>query len=153
MYQFENNLKSLILNKVRQLKAPSRPAAIPNWDACLFTLPSTSSENPDFRFLHHNYYFQKSEQITSKDELFEDNKMATLTLDLPMSQLNVNDNLPSVNFGFADLRDRMSKFTVKFDAFIEREHQRVLDERNQFRKNIADLISKHFSIPSPRSTC
>ncbi|KAI1373772.1 chromosome segregation protein Spc25-domain-containing protein [Hypoxylon crocopeplum] len=49
------------------------------------------------------------------------------------------DSLPSINFGFDELRDRMSKFTAKFDAFIEQGRKRVLEERNQFRMNIAEL--------------
>ncbi|KAI9739440.1 MAG: kinetochore-associated Ndc80 complex subunit spc25 [Claussenomyces sp. TS43310] len=49
------------------------------------------------------------------------------------------DSLPSINFGFDELRDRMAKFTVKFDAFIETGRKRVLEERNQFRVNIAEL--------------
>ncbi|KAG6122315.1 kinetochore-associated Ndc80 complex subunit spc25 [Claviceps sp. LM454 group G7] len=51
---------------------------------------------------------------------------------------SVADTLPSVNFGFDDLRDRMAKFTAKFDAFIEQGRKRVLEERNQFRMNIAE---------------
>ncbi|RFU26046.1 hypothetical protein B7463_g10290, partial [Scytalidium lignicola] len=49
------------------------------------------------------------------------------------------DTLPSINFGFDELRDRMAKFTVKFDAFIEQGRKRVLEERNQFRMNVAEL--------------
>jgi kinetochore protein Spc25 len=49
------------------------------------------------------------------------------------------DSLPSINFGFDELRDRMAKFTVKFDAFIETGRKRVLEERNQFRMNVAEL--------------
>ncbi|KAF2403526.1 hypothetical protein EJ06DRAFT_488235 [Trichodelitschia bisporula] len=49
------------------------------------------------------------------------------------------DQLPSINFGFEDLRDRMSRFTVRFDEFIERGRKRVLEERNQFRINVAEL--------------
>lgn len=47
--------------------------------------------------------------------------------------------LPNTNFGFDDLRDRMAKFTVRFDAFIEQGRKRVLEERNQFRINVAEL--------------
>lgn len=49
------------------------------------------------------------------------------------------DSLPSVNFGFDDLRERMAKFTVKFDAFIAEGRKRVLEERNQFRSQMAEL--------------
>ncbi len=49
------------------------------------------------------------------------------------------DSLPDINFGFDDLRDRMAKFTMKFDNFIEAGRKRVLEERNQFRMNVAEL--------------
>ncbi|KAG6032108.1 Ribose-phosphate pyrophosphokinase [Claviceps citrina] len=52
---------------------------------------------------------------------------------------SVADTLPSVNFGFDDLRDRMARFTAKFDAFIEQGRKRVLEERNQFRLNVAEI--------------
>ncbi|KAI0181320.1 chromosome segregation protein Spc25-domain-containing protein [Hypoxylon sp. FL1284] len=49
------------------------------------------------------------------------------------------DSLPSINFGFDELRDRMAKFSARFDAFIEQGRKRVLEERNQFRMNVAEL--------------
>lgn len=49
------------------------------------------------------------------------------------------DTLPSVDFGFNDLREKMAQFTVRFDEFIERGRKRVLEERNAFRMNIAEL--------------
>lgn len=52
---------------------------------------------------------------------------------------SVVDTLPSVNFGFDELRDRMAKFTAKFDAFIEQGRKRVLEERNHFRMSVAEL--------------
>lgn len=61
------------------------------------------------------------------------------------------DTLPSINFGFDDLRDRMAQFTARFDDFIERGRKRVLEERNHFRLNMAELQGK-FSLsvlPSP----
>ncbi|SZF03987.1 unnamed protein product [Blumeria hordei] len=51
----------------------------------------------------------------------------------------VDNSIPTVNFDFDELRDRMAKFTFKFDDFIERYRKRILDERNQFRVNIAEL--------------
>lgn len=48
------------------------------------------------------------------------------------------DQLPSINFGFEDLRARMAQFSAKFDAFIERGRKQVLEERNQFHVNIAE---------------
>ncbi|KAI9727466.1 MAG: kinetochore-associated Ndc80 complex subunit spc25 [Chrysothrix sp. TS-e1954] len=47
--------------------------------------------------------------------------------------------LPPLNFGFDDLRARMSSFTSRFDDFIERGRRRVLEERNHFRMSIAEI--------------
>lgn len=49
------------------------------------------------------------------------------------------DTLPTIDFNFNDLRERMAQFTVRFDEFIERGRKRVLEERNAFRMNVADL--------------
>ena len=49
------------------------------------------------------------------------------------------NTLPSINFGFDDLRDRMAKFTVKFDQFIAEGRKRVLEERNEFRSQMAEM--------------
>ena len=49
------------------------------------------------------------------------------------------DSLPSINFGFDELRDRMARFTHRFDDFIAEGRKRVLEERNQFRMNVAEL--------------
>lgn len=48
------------------------------------------------------------------------------------------DTLPSIDFNFGDLRERMAQFTARFDDFIERGRKRVLEERNAFRMNLAD---------------
>lgn len=56
-----------------------------------------------------------------------------------MAAPSVADSLPSINFGFDDLRDRMAKFTARFDDFIERGRKRVLEERNQFAVTVAEL--------------
>ncbi|KAF2750184.1 hypothetical protein M011DRAFT_438090 [Sporormia fimetaria CBS 119925] len=48
------------------------------------------------------------------------------------------DQLPSINFGFDDLRSRMNQFTQRFDEFIEKGRKRVLEERNHFRISIAE---------------
>ena len=49
------------------------------------------------------------------------------------------DSLPSIDFGFEDLRQRMASFTDQFDDFIAKGRKRVLEERNQFRINVAEL--------------
>jgi kinetochore protein Spc25, fungi type len=56
------------------------------------------------------------------------------------------DQLPSINFGFDDLRSRMNQFTARFDDFIEKGRKRVLEERNQFRMNVAEAQGT-YTIP------
>lgn len=58
------------------------------------------------------------------------------------------ESLPSIDFGFDELRDRMAKFTAKFDAFIEQGRKRVLEERNQFRMNVAELQGRNMMMQS-----
>lgn len=53
--------------------------------------------------------------------------------------VSMADSLPSIKFGFEELRDRMALFTARFDDFIERGRKRVLEERNQFRLNVAEV--------------
>ncbi|MCJ1475343.1 kinetochore-associated Ndc80 complex subunit spc25 [Lambiella insularis] len=55
------------------------------------------------------------------------------------SALSVADTLPTINFGFEELRERMARFTHRFDGFIAEGRKRVLEERNQFRMNVAEL--------------
>ena len=52
---------------------------------------------------------------------------------------SVADSLPAINFGFDQLRERMAQFTTRFDDFISKGRKRVLEERNQFRINVAEL--------------
>ena len=52
------------------------------------------------------------------------------------------DSLPNINFGFEELRERMARFTKKFDAFISDGRQRVLAEHNEHRKRLAELEGK-----------
>lgn len=42
----------------------------------------------------------------------------------------------------------MAQFTVRFDEFIERGRKRVLEERNAFRMNVADLGGAQASLES-----
>ncbi|MCJ1287054.1 kinetochore-associated Ndc80 complex subunit spc25 [Xylographa opegraphella] len=56
------------------------------------------------------------------------------------------DTLPSINFGFEELRERMARFTHRFDDFIAEGRKRVLEERNQFRMNVAELHGKRLSV-------
>lgn len=76
--------------------------------------------------------------------LFEPS-LSTSAMRPPLSSADapsIADSLPNINFGFDELRDRMAKFTVKFDTFIEQGRKRVLEERNQFRMNVAELKGK-----------
>ncbi|EXJ85891.1 hypothetical protein A1O1_06260 [Capronia coronata CBS 617.96] len=58
----------------------------------------------------------------------------------PMSYSdNPLTQLPTVDFNFDDLRKRMTEFSLKFDAFIERGRKRVLEERNEFRAHLGEL--------------
>lgn len=66
-----------------------------------------------------------------------------------MAAPSVADSLPSINFGFDELRDRMAKFTAKFDAFIEQGRKRVLEEKNQFVMQVTELQGAHASHPLP----
>lgn len=81
---------------------------------------------------------------------FEPSFSTSLSRQNPMMTAapSMADQLPSINFGFDDLRDRMAKFTAKFDAFIEQGRKRVLEERNQFRMNVAELQGRY---PPPSS--
>ena len=56
--------------------------------------------------------------------------------------------LPNIDFNFDDLRARMTAFTAKFDAFIERGRKRVLEERNDFRGRIGELGGKTLPLRS-----
>ena len=57
------------------------------------------------------------------------------------------DSLPTIDFGFEDLRDRMARFTVRFDEFIEKGRKRVLEERNQFAVNLAEIHGLSRKVP------
>ncbi|EPE08760.1 kinetochore protein spc25 [Ophiostoma piceae UAMH 11346] len=65
--------------------------------------------------------------------------MSTSRQNLAPHGPSMADQLPSIDFGFDALRERMSRFTVRFDGFIEQGRKRVLEERNQFRMNVAEL--------------
>lgn len=67
---------------------------------------------------------------------------STSTLRPPFSSAtapSMADSLPSITFGFDELRSRMARFTDRFDTFIAQGRARVLEERNQFRLNVAEL--------------
>lgn len=57
----------------------------------------------------------------------------------PVHAPSIAESLPSINFGFDELRERMAAFTERFDTFIAAGRQRVLVERNEHRKRLAEL--------------
>lgn len=63
--------------------------------------------------------------------------------DSPLTQL------PTIDFQFDDLRRRMSEFTSKFDAYIERGRKQVLAERNEFRARLSELNGTFYYARSP----
>ena len=79
--------------------------------------------------------------IPSMATMFEPS-LSTSIMRAPLSTAaapSMADSLPNINFGFEELRERMAKFTDRFDDFIARGRKRVLEERNQFRINVAEL--------------
>jgi kinetochore protein Spc25 len=70
---------------------------------------------------------------------FEPSMSASMMRASPHDAPSMADQLPSINFGFDDLRSRMNQFTARFDEFIEKGRKRVLEERNQFRINVAEV--------------
>lgn len=53
--------------------------------------------------------------------------------------------LPQVNFGFDELKDRMTRFTTNFDEFIAKSRKCIGEERNEFAKNVVE--DKGFPLP------
>ncbi|POR38071.1 Putative kinetochore protein SPC25, partial [Tolypocladium paradoxum] len=98
----------------------------------------TTHSQQIFQFVHLNYAHHLS---TPKMATAFEPSLSTSLSRPSMAPVGPSaaDSLPSVNFGFDDLRDRMAKFSAKFDAFIEQGRKRVLEERNQFRMNVAEL--------------
>ncbi len=97
-------------------------------------------ENQNCNPLKIPYITRFQQSILDMATIFESSLSTSITrppfsTDAP----SMADTLPSVNFGFDELRDRMARFTVKFDDFIEKGRKRVLEERNQFRINVAEL--------------
>ena len=71
-----------------------------------------------------------------------DQSFSASMMRVPYSTANapsMADSLPSIEFGFDDLRERMARFTRKFDEFIAEGRKQVLEERNQFRRTVAEL--------------
>lgn len=92
--------------------------------------------------LHAQLHLQQTPPSPRKMSTLFEPSLSTSAMRPPLSSADapsMADSLPNINFGFDELRDRMAKFTVKFDTFIEQGRKRVLEERNQFRMNVAEL--------------
>jgi kinetochore protein Spc25 len=61
------------------------------------------------------------------------------------------NELPSVDFGFDELRDVMTRFTKRFDTFIANGRRHILDERNQYHLNVAELEGMYSDRPALRA--
>lgn len=46
--------------------------------------------------------------------------------------------LPKLDFGYDELRDKMSAFTLQFDSFIEKSRRKVLASKNDFQRTLAE---------------
>lgn len=79
---------------------------------------------------------------TSQSTHQQNNTSTFSYADSPLTQL------PTIDFQFDDLRRRMSEFTSKFDAYIERGRKQVLAERNEFRARLSELNGT-FDPPAP----
>ena len=92
--------------------------------------------------------------ISHSDSIFRTSRSAP-TATYPQTDLTALTALPNVDLNFEDLRQRMAAFTAKFDAFIEKGRKRVLEERNEFRGQLAELNGKHIrtSAQTRRSVC
>ncbi|SRR5579862_7304080 len=55
-----------------------------------------------------------------------------------------------VNFAFDDLKTKMNRFTIRFDKWTQGQRQRVLKERNEFAKAIAE--SRGIALNSKKNT-
>jgi hypothetical protein len=127
------------------------------------TWPERGCSFPGFvyiRLSHRQYPITTSSSPTSTQD--HSNMAATMsyepTLSMSLSRTHLADapsmadQLPSVNFNFEDLRDRMARFTSRFDDFIEKGRKRVLEERNQFRMSVAELQGMAVQVVRNTST-
>lgn len=46
--------------------------------------------------------------------------------------------LPSIDFGFETLKERMAQFTKRFDGFIENGRRSLLEEKNEFVRDMSE---------------
>jgi hypothetical protein len=113
---------------------------IPHEPLCLLSLPrrrdNTTAPPPHH---HPSSTTARNHSDMAATMSYEPALSASLSRTHLSDAPSMADQLPSVNFNFEDLRDRMARFTSRFDDFIEKGRKRVLEERNQFRMNVAEL--------------
>jgi hypothetical protein len=143
----EQLTESLAMVAPQQLVLPdpraSRGAPYTNHHICSRTTPFNEIlfQRP---YLEATLYYWQNRTMAS----FEPS-LSTSGMRPPLASAeapSMADSLPSINFGFEDLRSRMAQFTAKFDAFIERGRKQVLEERNQFRINLAELQGRFLIV-------
>lgn len=138
--KFESSLEFYLAKPYRGPTAVSSPTSkTTTWflshDRTSRTQEQEHRPQPQTDF--HSNHIRQSNMST----IFEPT-LSTSTMRPPLSSAeapSMADSLPNINFGFDELRERMAKFTVKFDTFIEQGRKRVLEERNQFRMNVTEL--------------
>jgi hypothetical protein len=94
---------------------------------------------------------ESDNRIMAATELRQSRFGASVSGGQPGMEPSLADTLPTVDFNFNDLRERMAQFTVRFDDFIERGRKRVLEERNAFRMSLADVEGKERTVSCMRS--
>lgn len=70
-----------------------------------------------------------------------DGNIAASTMRMSDLPPTMADTLPSIEFGFDKLRRDMATFRVEFDNFVERGRLRIIEERNLFHSQMADIQS------------
>ena len=58
---------------------------------------------------------------------------------MPVIPPNIASQLPQLNFGFEELKERMARFTVTFDDFIEKRREKMLADKNAYVREIAEV--------------
>lgn len=116
------------------------------WCGCCPSNPTQTLTSTPHLIAHHVTSLQPSPEHSKTTRRIYYTAMTTFEPSLSTTMRasshdapSMADQLPSINFGFDDLRSRMNQFTARFDAFIETGRRRVLEERNQFRMNVAEL--------------
>jgi hypothetical protein len=73
----------------------------------------------------------------SKQTISTDLQPGTLAKMTDTAPVSIASFAP-INFAFDDLKAKMNRFTSHFDKWTHLQRQRVLQERNEFAKSIAD---------------